>query len=84
MASLNPLDYHPAEIAKALVALLTSVLGFLGLAASVFADGGLVTAGHWATAAALFLAPILVFLKRAQLLIGAIDGSPEPPSDAGA
>lgn len=73
-ASLNPLDYHPAQIAKALVALLTSVLGFLGLAASVFADGGLVTAGHWATAAALFLAPILVFMQKAQSVIDVVDG----------
>lgn len=75
MASLNPLSYHPAQIAKALVALLTSLIGLLGVAASVFADGGLATAGQWATAAALFLAPILVFLQKAQPLIQVLDRS---------
>lgn len=73
MASLNPLSYHPAQIAKALVALLTSLIGLLGVAASVFADGGLATAGQWATAAALFLAPVLVFLQKAQPLFDMFD-----------
>ncbi|MCM6778022.1 hypothetical protein NDR87_30995 [Nocardia sp. CDC159] len=66
MGSLNPFDYEPAQIAKALVAALTAVVGLLGLLASTFSDGPLDVAGQWAAAAALFLTPILVFLKRAQ------------------
>ncbi|MBF6374450.1 hypothetical protein [Nocardia farcinica] len=73
MTSLNPLRYKPSQIAKALIAALTSIVGLLGLAASTFADGALATVGQWAAAAALFLAPILVFLKKAEPWIGMLD-----------
>ncbi|BAD56389.1 hypothetical protein [Nocardia farcinica] len=73
MTSLNPLRYKPSQIAKALIAALTSIVGLLGLAASTFADGALATVGQWAIAAALFLAPILVFLKKAEPWIGMLD-----------
>ena len=72
-AALNPFNYRAAQIAKALVALLTSTLGFLGLAAAVFTEGPLVVFGQWAIAAALFLTPILVFIKRAEPLFGMLD-----------
>lgn len=75
MASKNPLDYKPGQIAKALVAVLTSIIGLLGVATSAFASGDLATAGHWATAAALFLTPILVFLQKVQPWLGMLDGS---------
>lgn len=73
MASKNPFDYKPAQVAKALVALLTSTIGLLGVAASVAATGDLEAVGHWATAAALALTPILVFLKRAQSVADIMD-----------
>jgi len=74
-ASKNPFDYRPAQIAKALVALLTSIVGLLGVAASVAATGDLQVVGHWATATALCLTPIVVFLKRAQPFLDAVDPS---------
>lgn len=72
-ASLNPLTYHPAQVAKALVALLTSVIGFLGLLASVLATGGLSSAGAWIAGVAVFLTPILVFLKKAEKVVDVVD-----------
>lgn len=72
-AALNPFNYRPSQIAKALIALLTSVIGGLGLAAAVFTEGPLAVLGQWAIAAALFLAPILVFVKRAEPLFGMLD-----------
>lgn len=72
--SANPLKYRPAQIAKTLVAVLTSVVALLGLAAAEFADGPLATVGGWAAAAAVFLTPILVFLKRAQPWTEILDG----------
>lgn len=83
MASLNPLDYRPAQVAKALVALLTSVIGLLGVATSVFATGGLAAVGHWATAAALFLAPVLVFLQKAESVAEILDEPGGADSAAG-
>ena len=74
MSTLNPLKYKPSQIAKALVAGLGSIVGLLGLAASTFAEGTLATVGQWATAASLFLIPILVFLKKAEPWIGMLDG----------
>ena len=79
MNSLNPLRYKPAQIAKTLVATLTGVIGLLGLFAAEFAEGPLATVGGWAAAAALFLTPILVFLKRAEPWIDLLDG-PEQES----
>lgn len=73
MSTLNPLKYKPSQIAKALIAGLGSIVGLLGLAASTFADGTLATVGQWATAAALFLIPILVFLKKAEPWIAMLD-----------
>lgn len=73
MNTLNPLKYKPSQVAKALIAGLGSIIGLLGLAASTFADGALATVGQWATAAALFLIPILVFLKKAEPWIGMLD-----------
>ncbi|MGY2036627.1 hypothetical protein ACW9HF_15200 [Nocardia gipuzkoensis] len=74
MSTWNPLRYKPAQIAKALVAVLTGIIGLLGLAASTFSDGALATVGTWATASALFLTPILVFLKKVEPWIGVIEG----------
>lgn len=74
MASLNPLDYHPAQIAKALVALLTSVISVLGVLAATLATGGLAQAGGWVAGAAAVLTPILVFLKKAEPVISVLDG----------
>ena len=74
MNTSNPLKYRPAQIAKALIAALTGVVGLLGLAASTFSDGALADIGGWAAAAALFLTPILVFLKKAEPWFGLLDG----------
>ena len=71
---MNPMKYRPAQIAKALIAALTSVMALLGLAAATFGEGTLATVGTWATAAFVFLTPILVFLKRAEPWIGILDG----------
>ncbi|MEV0247977.1 hypothetical protein AB0H76_15395 [Nocardia sp. NPDC050712] len=65
MNSKNPFQYRPSQIAKALIALLTSIVALLGLAATTFADGTFATVGGWAAAAAIFLTPILVFLQKA-------------------
>ena len=80
MNTLNPLQYKPSQIAKALIAGLGSIVGLLGLAASTFAEGALATVGQWATAAALFLIPILVFLKKAEPWIGMLDGLAGSPA----
>lgn len=83
MDSLNPFDYTPAQIAKALVAGLTALVGLLGLIVATFTDGPLDAVGHWAAAAALFLTPILVFLKRAQPWIDMLDRAlPNSADDA--
>lgn len=73
-ASLNPLDYHPAEIAKTIAAALTATVGLLGLVAATFTTGPLATVGSWATAAALFLVPVVVFIKKTEPWIGMLDG----------
>jgi hypothetical protein len=72
-ASLNPLDYHPAQIAKALVALSTSAIAILGLLASALATGGLAQAGAWVGGVAAALTPVLVFLKRGADVINIVD-----------
>jgi hypothetical protein len=71
---MNPLKYRPAQIAKAIVAALTSVVALLGLAAATFAEGPLATVGGYAAAAAIFLTPIVVFLKKAEPWIDMLDG----------
>lgn len=81
MASKNPFDYKPAQIAKSLIAVLTSVVGLLGVVASAFATGDLATVGHWATAAALFLTPILVFLQKAQPWMDLLGGGGSAGAD---
>lgn len=73
MSTLNPLKYRPGQVAKALIATLTGVIGLCGLIAAEFADGPLATVGGWAAAAALFLTPIAVFLKKAEPWIGMIE-----------
>lgn len=73
--SLNPLDYHPAQIAKATVALLTSVIAILGLLATALATGGLAAAGAWVGGVAAALTPALVFLKKAEPVVDVLDGS---------
>ncbi|MFI6368718.1 hypothetical protein ACIBG0_39055 [Nocardia sp. NPDC050630] len=70
---MNPFKYSPGQIAKALIAALTSVIALLGLAAATFGDGTFATIGTWATAAAVFLTPILVFLKKAEPWFGMLD-----------
>lgn len=80
MSALNPLSYKPAQIAKALIAALTSVIALAGLAAATFSDGALATVGVWATAVAVFLTPFLVFLQKAapwiEMLQGSVPGLP--------
>lgn len=75
--SWNPLDYKPAQLAKSIAALLTSVVAFLGLLAASLADGGLATAGTWVGSVALFLTPIAVFAVKMAPLLGAFGGSSE-------
>jgi hypothetical protein len=79
-ASLNPLDYRPAQIAKALVALLTSGVTILGVLAAALASGGLADAGVWVAGIAAALTGPLVFLKRAAPLIDMFDGGAVLPS----
>lgn len=74
MASINPFDYRPAEIAKSLVALLTSVIALGGVLAATLTTGGLADAGAWVAGIAVFLTPIVVFLKRAALVADLLDG----------
>ncbi|MBF6328724.1 hypothetical protein [Nocardia transvalensis] len=74
MTSLNPLRYKPSQIAKALIAGLTCIVGLLGVTASTFATGDLAVVGKWAATAALFLTPVLVFLQRAEPIIDRLDG----------
>ncbi|WP_305780000.1 hypothetical protein [Nocardia nova] len=71
--SLNPFAYHPAQVAKALVALLTSSIALLGTLAAALSSGGLADAGLWVAGIAAALTPIAVFLKRAQDVIGVFD-----------
>ncbi|WP_280448480.1 hypothetical protein [Nocardia brasiliensis] len=73
--SLNPLNYRPAQIAKALVALLTSLIALLGTLAAALSSGGLADAGLWVAGVAAFLTPIVVFLKKAEPLFGMLDRS---------
>jgi hypothetical protein len=68
--SYNPMNYTPAQLAKALVTLLTSIVAMLGLIAVSFADGPLAAVGGWATAASLVVAPIAVFVTKAAPIIG--------------
>ncbi|WP_405490497.1 hypothetical protein [Nocardia sp. NBC_00511] len=72
--SLNPLDYRPAEIAKALVALLTSAISVLGLVAADLTTGGLSTAASWVAGIAAALTAPLVFLKKAEVITDVLGG----------
>lgn len=86
MDSLNPLRYRPAQIAKALVALLTCVIGLCGVCTTLFTTGTLAALGESAAAAALFLTPILVFLQKAEPVLEdwqlpAAGSGREDPSD---
>lgn len=71
--SFNPFAYHPAQIAKALVAVPVSIIGLAGVIASVASTGDLSVIGHGATAVALFLAPIVVFLTKAERIADVLD-----------
>lgn len=73
-ASLNPFAYRPAEVAKALVAFATALVAVLTLIASDLATGGLSTAAGWVSGVAMALTPVIVFLKRAETVIDAVDG----------
>jgi hypothetical protein len=78
---MNPLHYKPSQIAKALVALLTSSIAFLGLLAIVGSTsniGTLATVGAWAVGAAAFLTPVLVFIKKAEPVIDSLDPPTAP------
>lgn len=63
--SYNPLKYTPAQLAKALVVLLTSVVTILGLIATSFDSGPLQSVGTWAIGAGAVLAPIAAFVTKA-------------------
>lgn len=67
--SYNPLKYTPAQLAKALMVLLTSTVAMLGLIASTFTEGPLENIGLWATAASLFIAPIAAFVTKAAPIV---------------
>lgn len=71
--SLNPFAYRPAEIAKALAALLTAAITVLGLIAMALTTGGLSTAAAWIAGIAAALTPPLVFLKRAESVIDIVE-----------
>ncbi|WP_228002131.1 hypothetical protein [Nocardia australiensis] len=77
MNSLNPLKYHPAQLAKSIAALLTSVVAFLGLLAASLSDGGLATAGGWVAGVAVVLTPIAVFATKMAPLLGMFAGADE-------
>lgn len=80
MASMNPLDYHPAQLAKAIAAALTSIVAVLGTIAAALASGGLADAGLWVAGVAAALTPIVVFLKRAQPLADLFDPGDDLPA----
>lgn len=80
-ASLNPLAYKPSQIAKALVAVVTAVIGVLTLIAGDLMTGGLSTAAEWVTGIVLALTPVLVFLKRAEAVIDVVDPNAAKPGD---
>jgi hypothetical protein len=77
-ASLNPFSYKPAQVAKAAVAVVTALVGIATLIASDLTTGGLSTAAGWVSGVVMLLTPVLVFLKRAENIIDAVD-----PSDVG-
>ncbi|EOM78088.1 hypothetical protein DW322_11340 [Rhodococcus rhodnii] len=68
------LGYTPGQVAKALVAALTSVVALCTLAVATFTDGPLVQVGAYATAALLVLNPILVYAKAAAPILVGGDG----------
>lgn len=72
MAEITVRGFTLPQIAKAVVAALTSAVALLGLAAVVFTEGPLSVVGGWAAAASLVLAPVLVFLKRAEPIVGGL------------
>lgn len=67
--SLNPLDYSPKQIFKALVAGGVSACILLSLLGQSFTDGPLKDVGLWAIAIFAVLNPIIVFLKKAEPVI---------------
>lgn len=79
--SLNPLDYKPAQIAKSLIALLTSVIALAGVLAAALADGGLAAAGGWVAGVAVALTPILVFLQKVQPWMNLLGGGETEGAD---
>jgi hypothetical protein len=68
--SWNPFNYKLGQLAKAIAALLTSTVAFLGVLAATLSDGGLATAGGWVAGAAVALTPIAVFATRMAPLLG--------------
>ena len=79
--SWNPFVYKPAQLAKAIAALLTSIVAFLGVLAASLSDGGLATAGEWVAGAAVALTPIAVFATKMAPLLGMFDPSGAKLSD---
>jgi hypothetical protein len=76
-ASLNPFAYKPAQVAKAIVALLTAVIALAGLIASALTTGGLSTAASWVGYVAIALGPILVFAQKMEKVAEDIDPGAE-------
>jgi hypothetical protein len=77
---VNPFKYKPSQIAKAIIAALSSVVALAGLAAAEFTEGPLSTFGGYAAAVAIFLTPILVFLQKAEPWAGMLDAlMPQAP-----
>ena len=74
-ASLNPFSYKPAQIAKALVAVVGGVIAIATLIASDLTTGGLSTAAGWVSGVVMSLTPVLVFLKKAETVIDVVDPS---------
>jgi predicted cation transporter len=70
---VNPLKYHPAQIAKAIVAALSCTVILAGLAANLSATGPLHMVGSWAIGAGAVLTPVLVFMQKAETVLEKID-----------
>jgi hypothetical protein len=78
-ASLNPFDYKLSQIAKAAVAFVTALIAIATLIASDLTTGGLSTAAGWVSGVVMVLTPVLVYLKRAEAVVEAVD--PAKPGD---
>lgn len=78
---MNPLKYSFPQLTKAVAALLTAVIAFLGVLATVFSTGSLHEIGIWAALIAVVLNPILVFATKAATILDGVQAVSTPPTD---